>query len=150
MDIIKLLSDNLAGAQMGPGLHWFPADVPAARLALVMVGMANGDGGVVLIGVSPRSGRVQGVPDLAATLDVVFQAALLVDPSLVLPMPRQHRVEIGAELVEFVAAGRRRGLRQAFAQVAGHAEGFEQGDALIGQAEGAGQVVMLGQPNSKE
>lgn len=83
MEIQPLLEQG-----MGLTLHWFPSDVPVARLAAVMAGMANTQGGTVLLGVAPRSAHVQGVPDLDAALDLVFQAALLTDPPLVLPMPR--------------------------------------------------------------
>lgn len=77
---------------MGPELHWFPADVSPARLAATLAGMANTRGGVVLLGVAPRSAQVQGLPDPAAALDLVFQAALLVDPPLVLPLPQVVRL----------------------------------------------------------
>lgn len=73
---------------MGPNLHWFPADAPVSRLAAVMAGMANCDGGVVLLGIAPRSAQILGVNDPESALDLIFQAALLVDPSLVLPMPQ--------------------------------------------------------------
>ena len=73
---------------MGLRLHWFPGDVQATRLAAVLAGMANTDGGVVLLGITPRSGQVQGVSSREEALDCVFQAALLVDPPLVLPIPR--------------------------------------------------------------
>ncbi len=72
---------------MGPELHWFPEDVPIARLAGVMVGMSNSQGGTVLIGVAPRSSQIQGISDPETVLDRIFQAALLVDPPLVLPVP---------------------------------------------------------------
>jgi ATP-dependent DNA helicase RecG len=72
----------------GPTLHWFPADVSPSRLAAVMAGMANTQGGTVLLGVAPRSAHIQGISDPDAALDLVFQAALLTDPPLVLPVPR--------------------------------------------------------------
>ena len=72
---------------MGTTLHWFPADVPVSRLATTLVGMANTRGGTVLIGVAPRSAQIQGVPDSAEAVDRIFQAALLADPPLVLPLP---------------------------------------------------------------
>jgi ATP-dependent DNA helicase RecG len=75
---------------MGPDLHWFPEDVSVTRLAATMAGMANTDGGSILIGVAPRSGLVQGVRDLEKAIDNAFQAALLIDPTLVLPVPRVH------------------------------------------------------------
>jgi ATP-dependent DNA helicase RecG len=81
--------DVVLARGMGPSLHWFPEDTSAIRLATVMVGMANASGGTVLLGVAPRSGNIQGVKDYQETLDRLFQAALLSDPPLVLPMPRQ-------------------------------------------------------------
>jgi ATP-dependent DNA helicase RecG len=80
---------ELLAQGMGAGLHWFPADVTVERLATVLVGMANTSGGTVILGVSPRSAQIQGIRDLEAALDIVFQAALLADPPLVLPVPRQ-------------------------------------------------------------
>jgi ATP-dependent DNA helicase RecG len=79
---------TLLARGMGPDLHWFPEDVSVTRLAATMTGMANSNGGVILIGIAPRSGQVQGVSDTEKAIECTFQAALLVDPSLVLPMPR--------------------------------------------------------------
>jgi ATP-dependent DNA helicase RecG len=73
---------------IGLHLHWFPAQVQADRLAAVLVGMANSQGGAVLLGIGSRLGAVQGIPDPTQATDLVFQAALLSDPPLVLPMPR--------------------------------------------------------------
>lgn len=72
---------------MGPGLHWFPEDVAVSRLAITLASLANSAGGHVLLGIAPRSREVHGVRNPDAALDTVFQAALLVDPPLVLPMP---------------------------------------------------------------
>jgi ATP-dependent DNA helicase RecG len=72
---------------MGSTLHWFPADVPVSRLAATLVGMANTRGGTLLIGVAPRSAQIQGLQDSAEVVDRLFQAALLADPPLVLPLP---------------------------------------------------------------
>lgn len=78
---------TLIARGMGVQLHWFPEDISPERLATVLVGMANTDGGIVLVGVSPRAGQVHGVHHPETIQDCVFQAALLVDPPLVLPMP---------------------------------------------------------------
>ena len=90
VDINRLLAQG-----MGPNLHWFPRDISSQRLAAVLVGMANSDGGVVLIGVAPRSVHILGIGDLSETLDTVFQAALMADPPLVLPLPQAIGPEIG-------------------------------------------------------
>ena len=79
---------DLIDQGLGPKLHWFPEDATVTRLATTLVGMANSHGGTVLIGVSPRAGRIQGVRDPQNVTDRIFQAALLCDPPLVLPVPR--------------------------------------------------------------
>ena len=90
---------------MDSTLHWFPATVPLSHLASVLVGMANMVGGKVLLGVAPRSGKVQGIPDADEALDRVFQAALLADPTLILPVPRLFKVEHSAVLLITVPSG---------------------------------------------
>ena len=76
----------LAGG-MGPSLHWFPEDVSLTTLATTLVGMANAEGGTVILGVSPRAGELVGVSDPEAACDRIFQAAILAEPTLVLPLP---------------------------------------------------------------
>ena len=82
--ILELLSGG-----MGPSLQWFPEDVSLSSLATTLVGMANSDGGTVILGVSPRVGELVGVNDPEAAFERVFQSAILADPTLVLPIPRQ-------------------------------------------------------------
>ena len=82
----------------GPELHWFPEDVSASRLAVTLVGMANTIGGRVLLGVSPRGVEVHGVRDVQEALDRVFQAELLAEPTLVLPIPQLATVN-GVQVV---------------------------------------------------
>jgi ATP-dependent DNA helicase RecG len=98
-EILTLLS-----AGMGPSLHWFPEDIPLSTLATALVGMANTDGGTVILGVSPRLGELIGVKNLEAACERVFQAAFLVDPALVLPIPRQVTVKAlgGTSTVDLV------------------------------------------------
>ena len=61
-------------------------------LAAVLTGMANQDGGTILLGVKPSSGSVQGISDAEALIDKAFQAALQIDPPLVLPVPRKRHL----------------------------------------------------------
>ena len=82
-EILTLLSGG-----MGPLLHWYPEDVPLSTLAMTLVGMANSEGGMVILGVSPRVGEPVGIKDSEVACERVFQAALLADPTLVLPIPR--------------------------------------------------------------
>lgn len=99
-DVKKLLAQG-----MGPKLHWFPADVSVSRLAAVLVGMANTAGGTVILGAAPRSGQVQGVGDVEELQDRVFQAVLLSDPPLVVPVPRVTEADQSKLLVIQVPEG---------------------------------------------
>lgn len=85
-DSSTLLASIDAG--MGQMLHWFPEDVSQSSLAAVLAGMANAEGGTVILGISPRAGELVGVKDPEAACERVFQASLIVDPALVLPLPR--------------------------------------------------------------
>jgi ATP-dependent DNA helicase RecG len=98
MDPVSASIHDLIDQGMASDLHWFPEDVSAARLAATFVGMANTIGGNILVGVSPRAGRIQGVRDPDEMIDRIFQAALLSDPPLVLPLPRVESVD-GASVV---------------------------------------------------
>ncbi len=84
---------TLLSAGTGPSLQWFPEDISLSSLAAVLVGMANTDGGTVILGVSPRVGELIGVMDLDAACERVFQAAFLADPTLVLPIPHPVTVQ---------------------------------------------------------
>jgi ATP-dependent DNA helicase RecG len=87
-EILTLLTGG-----MGPSLQWFPEDVSLSSLAAALVGMANSEGGTVILGVSPRAGELVGVIDPDAACERVFQAAILADPTLVLPIPRQVKAQ---------------------------------------------------------
>ncbi len=78
---------------MGTRLHWFPADVTHTRLATILAAMANTEGGDVLLGISPRSAQVHGVKNVEEVMDTVFQAALLTDPPLLIPVPQVVSLE---------------------------------------------------------
>ncbi|HSB67297.1 MAG TPA: RNA-binding domain-containing protein, partial [Anaerolineales bacterium] len=84
---------NLISGGMRPGLRWFPEDVSIFNLAMNLVGMANTDGGLVVLGVSPSQAELVGVSDPEAAYERVFQAALLAEPTLVLPIPHSVTVQ---------------------------------------------------------
>jgi ATP-dependent DNA helicase RecG len=90
---------------MGPSLHWFPEDVTTSRLAAALVGMANASGGMVVIGVTPRAGRVLGVIDPESVVDRIFQASTLTEPVLVLPVPTLHEAGRKNVLIVTVPSG---------------------------------------------
>jgi ATP-dependent DNA helicase RecG len=96
---------SLMAQGMGPDLHWFPESVGESELAATLVAMANTEGGRVILGVAPRAGKIQGVKDAERTIDKVFQAALLAEPVLVLPLPAIHRAGSEEVLVVTVPPG---------------------------------------------
>jgi ATP-dependent DNA helicase RecG len=72
----------------GQTFDWHPQDVSAPNLAASLVALANRDGGTVLVGLTPRAGRPQGLRDPEATIDVALTAALSAIPPLIIPFPR--------------------------------------------------------------
>ena len=89
----------------GPDLHWFQEGVSLSHLAATFVAMGNTSGGTVLLGVAPRSGQIQGICNLRNTHDRIFQAALLADPPLVLPLPVLQNIDEAQVLWITVPAG---------------------------------------------
>ncbi len=92
-DLQSATAEGLLAQGMSAWLHWFPEDVPLAQLAEALTAMANSDGGVLLLGVSPRSSHAHGVHNPDRVRERVFQAGLLADPPLVLPLPRLEPVQ---------------------------------------------------------
>lgn len=80
--------ETLISQGMGEELHWFPEGAAINAFATTLVGMANLRGGILLVGIAPRSGAIQGVKEIERTRDRIFQAALSTEPVLVLPMPQ--------------------------------------------------------------
>ena len=96
---------NIIAQGKGPELHWFQDGVSLSHLGATFVAMANTSGGTVLLGVSPRSGQIQGISNLRDTHDRIFQAALMADPPLVLPLPVLQKIEESQVLWITVPAG---------------------------------------------
>ena len=91
--------------EMDATLHWYPENFSLTGLAETLVAMANAKGGKVLLGISPREGKVQGISDPEAVIDLVFQASLLADPVLVLPMPVRQEISGKTVLIVTVPDG---------------------------------------------
>lgn len=77
---------------MGPELHWFPGDVSRMELAAAMVGMANTNGGTIYLGITPSSNEISGISDVASQRDILFKICLLIEPTLVIPLPVLYRI----------------------------------------------------------
>jgi ATP-dependent DNA helicase RecG len=91
VDVVELQAKIQQGK--GAELDWHPQDVKAPDLAASLVALANSSGGTVLVGLTPRSGRLQGLSDPEATLDLALEAALSASPPLIIPLPQVIQVE---------------------------------------------------------
>lgn len=76
-----------------------------ANLAETLVAFANGGGGTVLLGMDPRSGEPQGLQAPEDALDRALQAALAIDPPLIIPVPQIVDMEGQTLLVVSVPSG---------------------------------------------
>ncbi|NWF70409.1 MAG: putative DNA binding domain-containing protein [Chloroflexi bacterium] len=72
-------------------VDWVAADAAQGTLASLLVAMANSQGGVLVIGVS-SAGTLTSLRDSEAAIDRVLQAALAVEPPLIIPLPKAVKV----------------------------------------------------------
>jgi ATP-dependent DNA helicase RecG len=75
----------------GARADWLPEEATHTAIATALVAMANSHGGTLMIGVSGH-GSFAGVRDPESAIDRVLQAALAVEPPLIIPLPRAVRV----------------------------------------------------------
>lgn len=71
----------------GQTFDWHPREVSVAALATSLAALANSAGGTVLIGLTPRVGRPQGLHDPEAVIDKALAAAMDTNPPLIIPLP---------------------------------------------------------------
>ncbi len=86
MDLAELRESIRQGK--GQTFDWHPREVSVQALAASFVALANSAGGTVLIGLTPRVGRPQGLHDPEAAVDKALAAALSAIPPLIIPLPR--------------------------------------------------------------
>jgi ATP-dependent DNA helicase RecG len=96
---------SLINRGKGQTLDWHPYNVTRPALAASLVALANSSGGTVLVGLTPRAGRLQGLPDPSAVLDLTLEAALSTSPSLIIPVPQVILLEGRPLLYVSVPAG---------------------------------------------
>jgi ATP-dependent DNA helicase RecG len=79
----------LALLQQGKGqeIDFRTEGASARTLAESLVALANASGGMVLVGVDPRSAKPLGLKDAEAARDAALEAAFLTDPPLIIPLP---------------------------------------------------------------
>src|SRR5829696_6017547 len=71
---------------------WLSETSPVESIAATLVAMANSDGGQLMLGVVGPTASIIGVRDTDGAIDRMLQAALAVEPPLIIPMPRVVRL----------------------------------------------------------
>ena len=69
-------------------LDWLSENAPLDTMATILTAMANSHGGTLVLGIIGPAATVVGVRDSGNAIDRVIQAALSVEPPLIIPMPR--------------------------------------------------------------
>lgn len=97
------VDERLLGGQ-GERVAFLPARAKAANIAETLAAMANGDGGLVFVGVTKRGAPQQNAnPD--ALRDVVIEAGLLTTPPLIAPTPQVVESSRGPVVMVEVPSG---------------------------------------------
>jgi ATP-dependent DNA helicase RecG len=100
------LSDDIrqvVAAGRNAQVDWFPEDGAPDLIAATLVAMANSQGGKLLIGIFHDT--IAGVGDPETTIDQVLQAALTIDPPLIIPLPRAVQVRDKTVIVTQIPPG---------------------------------------------
>jgi ATP-dependent DNA helicase RecG len=99
-DVLELLKAGRSDV-----LDWLPGRALVGDIAATLTAMANAHGGTVLLGVAPRSDRPVGVDDAENAINQVLEAALLIEPPLIIPLPQTVRVQGSSMVVVLVPRG---------------------------------------------
>jgi ATP-dependent DNA helicase RecG len=93
--------------QSGRSVHteWFGEGTPLSDIAATLVAMANSQGGRLLLGVAGSAAEITGVSDAETTIDQILQAALSVDPPLIIPLPRAARLKDKTVIIAHIPPG---------------------------------------------
>ena len=69
-------------------LDWLSENAPLDTMATLLTAMANSRGGTLVLGIIGPTSTLIGVRDPGNAIDRVIQAALSIEPPLIIPMPR--------------------------------------------------------------
>lgn len=87
-DILVLLDSGRSAA-----VDWLPGRAPVSDVAATLSAMANTHGGTLLLGVAPRSDKPVGVDNTESAVNCVLEAALSIEPPLIIPLPQVVQVK---------------------------------------------------------
>lgn len=79
---------NILQGGRGTRIDWFSEQTPANAIASTMTAMANSLGGLIILGVAGPTGSALGVRDAELAVDRILQAALAIEPPLIIPLPQ--------------------------------------------------------------
>ena len=99
-DILALLEAGRSNT-----VDWLPGRAPVADIAVILTAMANSRGGTLLLGVAPRTDKPVGVDDTENAINCVLEAALSIEPSLIIPLPQLVQVKGSPMVVVHVPPG---------------------------------------------
>jgi ATP-dependent DNA helicase RecG len=80
--------DGLIRAGRSERLEWVNENAAISAIAAHLTAMANASGGTLILGVIGPAGAVVGVRDALTAIDRVLQAALSIEPALIIPLPK--------------------------------------------------------------
>ena len=86
-------------------LDWLSENSPLDTMASVLTAMANSRGGTLILGIIGPTATLLGVRDASNAIDRVIQAALSVEPPLIIPMPRVHMLKDKQVIVVHIPPG---------------------------------------------
>lgn len=96
---------GLLGAGRNDTVDWLPGRAPVSDIATTLAAMANAHGGTLLLGVTPRTDKPAGVDDAENAVNRVLEAALAIQPPLIIPLPQQVQVKGSPMVVVQVPRG---------------------------------------------
>lgn len=89
----------------GARLDWMSDGAPLEVMASTLAAMANSQGGSLVVGVSGPAATVVGVRDADQAQDRVLQAALSLEPPLIIPLPRVVRMNEKPVVIAVIPPG---------------------------------------------
>ncbi len=96
---------RLLAAGRSATVDWLPGRASVGDIAETLASMANGRGGILLLGVTPRADRPVGVDDTENAVNRVLEAALSITPPLIIPLPQLVHVKGSAMVAVVIPRG---------------------------------------------
>jgi ATP-dependent DNA helicase RecG len=96
---------NLIRQGRGDHLDWLGEGAALESIASSLTALANAQGGTLIMGVAGSNAALSGVHEPDAIMDRVLQAALAIEPPLIIPLPRVVRAQERAFVIVQLPAG---------------------------------------------